>query len=307
MLVRTSKIAVVYMEGTPFQTQALTDVDLEVGAGEIVGLVGSTGSGKSTWMQTAAGLLDIHAGQVTYREDFDRKRLFTKIGLVFQMPEDQLFERTVLEDVSFGPRQLGWPVDRVVAASRTALTQVGLDPDTYGPRPPTSLSGGEKRRTAIAGILSMTPTLLLMDEPTAGLDAPGRNLFGQLVRSLHRAGTSVVLVTHDLEFLAGLATRIAIFRHGRKVADGPSREILGRADLLASHGLRAPLPVELLQKLKQRGLDVAIDALDVEEATRRIVAQLESSRTRPHPRAPRKESTVATGAGSTSGRKKKKK
>jgi len=258
------------MPGTPFQTRALSSVDLDIHAGEVLGLVGATGSGKSTFLQAICGLIDIAAGTVEYPGGFDAANLHSNVGMVFQMPEDQLFERTVLEDVSFGPRQLGWPSQRVADASRRALERVGLDPDTYGKRCPLTLSGGEKRRVAIAGILSMEPRLLLLDEPTAGLDCRGRRYLVDLITGLHREGTTIVIVTHDLEYLSGLATRVVVFQKGRVVSVGGPKEILGETEALRRAGLRAPVTAELLAALSGRGFSVPNGLLAVDETVQAI-------------------------------------
>lgn len=267
--VRAEGVAVVYLVGSPFETRALEGVTLELVPGEIIGLIGTTGSGKSTMLQVLAGILEIAEGRVVYPESFEQKRLWQKVGLLFQMPEDQLFEATVLDDVAFGPRRLGWEVERVEQSSREALRRVGL-PAGYEKRSPLELSGGEKRRVAVAGVLAMEPELLLLDEPTAGLDAAGRLLFAELLREVRGRGTTVALVSHDLDFLATVADRVAVFRDGALVAVGPMREILGSVELLTGAGLRAPFPVQLLAALRERGIAVEVGAVTAQEACAEI-------------------------------------
>lgn len=256
LIVRAQGLALLYMPGTPFQTQALKGVDLEIRRGEILGLIGATGSGKSSFLQAVAGLVDAEPGHLEYPEGFDREQLCTRIGMVFQMPEDQLCERFVIDDVLFGPNHLGWPIERARAAAEKALARVGLDPRVFGGRETAQLSGGEKRRVALAGVLSMEPTLLLLDEPTAGLDAPGQALLAKLVRELAKEGTTVVMVTHDLEMLVGLATRVGVFHQGKVVAAGPAQDILADVETLHAAGLKGPFAAEFSAALAGRGWKV---------------------------------------------------
>jgi len=246
----------VYMPGTPFETLALRGVDLELRAGEVLGLIGATGSGKSSFLQAVAGLVDTRAGTIEYRDDVDRARLCAKIGMVFQMPEDQLCERFVIDDVLFGPNHLGVEREAGRRAANRALERVGLDPVSFGSRETVMLSGGEKRRVALAGVLSMEPALLLLDEPTAGLDAPGQALLAKVVREVAKEGTGVVMVTHDLEMLVGLATRVGVFQGGRVVATGPAAEVLKDVSTLHAAGLKAPFAAELSAALAERGWKV---------------------------------------------------
>lgn len=255
-MVRAQGLALLYMPGTPFQTQALKGVDLEIRKGEVLGLIGATGSGKSSFLQAIAGLVDAEPGHLEYPEGFDRERLCEKIGMVFQMPEDQLCERFVIDDVLFGPKHLGWPIERARIAAEKALARVGLDPRTFGGRETAQLSGGEKRRVALAGVLSMEPALLLLDEPTAGLDAPGQALLARLVRELSKEGTTIVMVTHDLELLVGLATRVGVFHQGRVAAAGPASEVLSDVETLHAAGLKAPFAAEFSAALARKGWPV---------------------------------------------------
>jgi energy-coupling factor transport system ATP-binding protein len=270
MLVRTRSLNLVYMSSTPFETHALRDVSVEIRHGDLLGIVGSTGSGKSTFVQTIAGLLEKASGEISYREDFKTDRLFERIGLVFQMPEDQLFERTVFDDVAFGPRQLGWPADRVAQAVSRALAAVEVPYEAFSRRSPLALSGGEKRRVAIAGILAMEPTLLILDEPTAGLDSRGAHALERVLRGLHEAGTTIAVVSHDLDLLARLATRIVVFSAGRVAADGPPRQVLADAATLREAGIGPPLHVAVLAALAQKGWPVSTECLTLEEAVAAI-------------------------------------
>jgi energy-coupling factor transport system ATP-binding protein len=270
VLVTATDLSVVYMAGTPFEVRALAGVSLGIAPGEVLGVVGATGSGKSTLLAALAGLVDVAGGTIEYGEGIDRSRLHASIGMVFQMPEDQLFERTVMEDVSFGPRQLAWPPDRVYDSSRRAMERVGLDPAVFGSRPPAALSGGEKRRAALAGILSMEPAVLLLDEPTAGLDSRGQARLLDVIRGLNREGTTIAIVTHDLELLVGLATRVAVFEGGRLAALGPADEVLSGIPRLEALGLSAPFVAQVLSELARRGKTVDPRRLTVDAALEEI-------------------------------------
>lgn len=269
-LVRTRGMGVVYMPHTPFRTVALDGVSVSIEEGDLLGIVGATGSGKSTFVQALAGLLDSVSGEVDYREDFPLDRLYSKIGLVFQMPEDQLFERTVFEDVGFGPRQLGWASARVEEAVRRALAAVELPFEQFAHRAPLGLSGGEKRRVAIAGILAMEPALLVMDEPAAGLDGRGTRALESTLRRLHGAGTTIALVSHDLDLLARVATRVVVFSGGRVIADGPIAGTLADPDVMGRAGLEATFSARLLDELARRGWPVARGCMGVAQVAEAI-------------------------------------
>ena len=253
LLVQATGLELLYMPSTPFETLALRGVDLDIRRGEVLGLIGATGSGKSSFLQAVAGLVDVKPGHLRYQQGFDTGRLCARIGMVFQMPEDQLCERFVIDDVLFGPKHLGMPLERARAAAEKALARVGLEPRVFGGRETVQLSGGEKRRVALAGVLSMEPALLLLDEPTAGLDAPGQALLAKLVRDLSREGTTIVMVTHDLELLVGLATRVGVFQGGRVVTAGPTAQVLADVEALHAAGLNAPFAAELSAALALKG------------------------------------------------------
>lgn len=277
MPVSAEDVSVVYLPGSPFESRALDRVTLALEPGELLGLIGTTGSGKTTWLQVLAGLIEISSGRVVYPETWELKRIWHRLGLLFQMPEDQLFEPSVKEDVAFGPRRLGWSAEQVDEAVRTALAQVGLSED-FARRSPLELSGGEKRRVAVAGVLAMKPEVLLLDEPTAGLDAAGRLLFAALLGELRAHGTTVALVTHDLDFLATVASRVAVFRAGSLVALGPTTTILGSVEVLGEAGLKAPFPVQLLAALKERGFEMDTRAVTPEAACAEIARVMGRSR-----------------------------
>jgi len=272
-MIRCDHVTYVYGRGTPLEVQALTDVSLVIGAGELVGIIGATGSGKSTLVQHFNGLLRPTSGRVQvddvdiHARHVDRRRIRQQIGLLFQYPEHQLFEETVLDDVAFGPRNLGLPEAEAQARARGALEQVGLPPDRFGPRSPFGLSGGEMRRAAIAGVLAMEPRMLILDEPAAGLDPRGRHDLMEHIRRLHaRRGLTVALVTHSMDAVAQLCQRLLVLHQGRLVADGPTRAVFADVSRLDTVGLGLPQVTQLAGRLRDRGLAVRPDVLTVEEA-----------------------------------------
>ncbi len=272
----------VYLRGTPFEAVALRGVDLVVRRGECLGLVGPTGSGKSTLVQHFNGLLrptegrvvvdgvEVRPGSPTVR---DVRR---KVGLLFQYPEHQLFEATVFDDVAFGPRNLGLDPEEVAERVRESLQWVGLDPDRFGSRSPFSLSGGEMRRVAIAGVLAMRPQVLILDEPTAGLDPAGRREILARIRELHRkARLTVVLISHSMDDVARLCQRVVVLHQGLVFLDAPVREAFAQADRLRGIGLDVPRATDVLLRLRAAGLPVRCDRLTVEEACEEIVRVLQ--------------------------------
>jgi energy-coupling factor transport system ATP-binding protein len=271
----------VYLQGTPFESVALRGVDLVIRRGECVGLVGPTGSGKSTLVQHFNGLLrptegrvwvdglEVRPGSPAVRE------VRRKVGLLFQYPEHQLFEATVFDDLAFGPRNLGLSPEEVEERVRESLQWVGLDPDRFGSRSPFSLSGGEMRRVAIAGVLAMRPQVLVLDEPTAGLDPEGRREILGRVRDLHRkAGLTVVLISHSMDEVARLCQRVVVLHRGQVFLDAPVREAFAEADRLRSIGLDVPRVTDVLLRLRQAGLPVRCDRLTVQEACEEIIRVL---------------------------------
>ena len=276
MLIQIQALSHVYMPGTPLAHVALSEVDLEIGPGQSVGIVGPTGSGKSTLVQLIAGLLKPSSGQVALDgiAAHERKAVARaqrrRVGLAFQYPEDQIFEQTVYREVAFGPQNLGLAPADVASRVHGALEMVGLDPAAVEQRMPLTLSGGEMRRVALASVLSMRPEVLILDEPTAGLDPQGRHELIENIRSWPDAGLTLILVSHDLDELARLVERVLLLDAGRIVADGPARQILGDAELLRASGLDVPQPVALLRALQVAGWPVRTDRLLPEEAAAEI-------------------------------------
>jgi len=254
-----------YSPNSPFQATAIHDVTCTLNNGQFIGVVGHTGSGKSTLVQHLNGLLTPTAGKVLVdgldtADKASRKAIRQKVGLVFQYPEHQLFEETVEKDVAFGPKNLGLSDEEISRRVNKALTLVGLDPQEIGPRSPFELSGGQMRRAAIAGILAMEPEYLVLDEPTAGLDPMGRDSILNMVKALHAQGNvTVIMVSHSMDDISRLADRLIVMDHGALAADGSPREIFKQIDMMESIGLGVPQATKLCQLLRQQGIDMPDD------------------------------------------------
>jgi energy-coupling factor transport system ATP-binding protein len=280
-VIRCDGLTHVYQRGTPFETAAIDDVSLTIGAGEAVGIIGATGSGKSTLAQHFNALLRPTRGRV-YLDDVDiharavdRRRVRQQIALLFQYPEHQLFEETVAADVAFGPRNLGLEEDEVKQRVDGALRLVELDPARFGARSPFTLSNGEMRRTAIAGLLAMRPRMLILDEPTAGLDPAGRReILGHVGRLRREAGLTLVLISHSMDAIASLCERVVVLNRGRVTADGPVRSVFADAPGLEALGLGVPQAAQCVHRLSQAGWAVRLDVLSVDEARDAIVDTL---------------------------------
>ncbi len=272
MAIKVEHIDHIYGAGTAFEQYALRDVSFTIEDGEFVGLIGHTGSGKSTLIQHLNGLLRASSGQIyyngesIYEDGYDMKALRGKVGLVFQYPEHQLFEADVFSDVCFGPRNLGLSKEEIDARAREALEQVGLDEKFYG-QSPFELSGGQKRRVAIAGVLAMHPEVLILDEPTAGLDPRGRDEILEEISDLHqKKGMTVVLVSHSMEDMARYAGRLLVMNHGEKVFDGTPKEVFRHYRELEAMGLAAPQVTYIVHELREQGVEIPQDLATVEEA-----------------------------------------
>ena len=268
----------VYGADTPLAVHALNDVCLKIPDGQFIGIIGHTGSGKSTLMQHMNGLIRATGGHIyfngedIYDKDYDMKKLRSKVGLVFQYPEHQLFEIDVFSDVCFGPKNLGLDKKEVELRAYDALKKVGL-PDELFYQSPFELSGGQKRRVAIAGVLAMKPEVLILDEPTAGLDPKGRDDILGLVARLHaEQGMTVILVSHSMEDVARYVSRLVVMNHGEKVFDGTPREVFRHYKELEAMGLAAPQITYVVHALRERGIPVDEDITTVEEARDAILA-----------------------------------
>ncbi len=271
----------IYGENTELATAALKDINLVIGEGEFIGLIGHTGSGKSTLVQHLNGLLTPTHGAVYFHgqdicdKDYDRKELRSKVGLVFQYPEHQLFEITVFDDVCFGPRNLGLSSKEVELRAYEALKQVGVT-DDYFYRSPFELSGGQKRRVAIAGVLAMKPEVLILDEPTAGLDPKGRDeILGQIRKLKEETGMTIVLVSHSMEDVAEYVDRIIVMNQGSILFDDKPGEVFRNYEFLEQIGLAAPQMTYVMNRLKKEGFDLNTRATTIREAKEEILALFE--------------------------------
>ncbi len=282
MSIRAENLTYIYGAGTALEQYALKDVSFEIPDGQFVGLIGHTGSGKSTLIQHLNGLIKPAGGTIyydgtdIYSEGYSLKELRSKVGLVFQYPEHQLFEVDVFSDVCYGPRNLGLAKEEVDQRAREALKQVGLK-EKYWDQSPFELSGGQKRRVAIAGVLAMDPKVLILDEPTAGLDPKGRDEILEEIRQLHKErGMSIVLVSHSMEDIARYADRLMVMSHGEKVFDGTPREVFEHYRELEAIGLAAPQVTYIVHELKERGVPLDEGITTVEEAKEAVLGLLGS-------------------------------
>lgn len=282
MSIRAEHLNYLYGAGTVYEQYALKDVSFEISDGEFVGLIGHTGSGKSTLIQHLNGLLRAASGALyyngenIYQEGYDMKALRSKVGLVFQYPEHQLFEVDVFSDVCFGPKNQGLSREDVEQRAREALTQVGL-PERLWSQSPFELSGGQKRRVAIAGVLAMRPEVLILDEPTAGLDPKGRDEILDEISALHRdRHMTIILVSHSMEDVARYADRLMVMNQGEKLFDGPPKEVFRHYKELERIGLAAPQITYIVQELRENGVPISDDITTVEEAKQAILKLLHS-------------------------------
>ncbi len=272
MSILLNEVEYVYGKNTAFEKVALYGVNLTIEDGEFIGLIGHTGSGKSTLIQHLNGLLSPTSGGVYYNgqdindKDFSKKQLRGKVGIVFQYPEQQLFEATVQEDVKFGPKNLGLDPLEVDMRSYEALKQVGISDDLLDVSP-LALSGGQKRRVAIAGVLAMKPEVLILDEPTAGLDPVGREEILQLIRKLHKERKiTVIVVSHSMEDMGKYAERLIVMNGGTVAYDGTPGEVFSHYKELEKMGLRAPQVTYIMEGLAKRGVKLPHNAINVRQA-----------------------------------------
>lgn len=287
MLIETRNLSYVYMPGTPFQVEALKNITLGIEKGSFVGIIGETGSGKSTLVQHFNGLLKPTSGEVLvngksiWSQSIDLRRLRAKIALLFQFPEHQLFEETVFKDVAFGPRNAGLRGEELVCRVRMGLEMMGLDYEKYRQRSPFTLSGGEKRKVAMAGILAMLPEVIILDEPTAGLDPMGRRNLLQQIEKLHREKElTVILVTHNMEEIARLADKLFVLAGGEIVLQGTPGDVFACREQIKKIGLDIPSLSHLLQELKKKGKNIRTDFFTAEEAAAEILGRLAKGESR---------------------------
>ena len=278
MSIKLEHVNYIYSADTAYEKQALKDICLEIPHGQFVGIIGHTGSGKSTLIQHLNGLIRATSGTVYYNgeniyaDGYNMKELRSQVGLVFQYPEHQLFEVDVLKDVCFGPKNQGFSEKECEERDREALKLVGLK-EKYYEQSPFELSGGQKRRVAIAGVLAMCPKVLVLDEPTAGLDPKGRDEILDQIAYLHKTSDmTVILVSHSMEDIAKYVDRIIVMNHGEVMFDDVPKRVFSHYKELESVGLAAPQVTYIMHELKESGLDVSVHATTIEEAADEIMA-----------------------------------
>lgn len=277
MGLKLENVSYQYETGTAMEVMALQDINVELPDNQFIGLIGHTGSGKSTFVQLLNGLLLPSKGTIYFdgedisAENYDRRSLRANVGLVFQYPEHQLFETDVLTDVMFGPKNLGLSLEECKERAMEALKAVKM-PEGMWEQSPFDLSGGQKRRAAIAGVLAMRPRILVLDEPTAGLDPKGRDEILDMVSQMQKdMGMTVLLVSHSMEDVARYVDRIMVMNHGHLIFDDVPREVFTHVKELEEMGLAAPQMTYIMEYLREKGLSVSTDVLTVEEAAKEIV------------------------------------
>lgn len=284
MPIELSNVTYTYGKGTPFEKTALRDINVTIAEGSFVGIIGHTGSGKSTFVQHLNGLLNPTSGSVLIdgvnsgdkTEEAKQKR--HSVGMVFQYPEHQLFEETIADDIAFGPRNLGCAEEEVDSRVREAMAFVGLDYDTYANRSPFHLSGGQMRRVAIAGVIAMNPKYLILDEPSAGLDPFGREEIFQQIIDLHKKkGITVILVSHNMEDIARMADRLLVLDKGQIQLDGTPLDIFNNhREQLQQVGVDVPPVSMLIEYLRERGLSISNQVLTIDDAVQAVQAWKEA-------------------------------
>ncbi len=277
MSIEVKNLTYIYGENSVYERKALNDVSLTINEGEFIGIIGHTGSGKSTLIQHLNGLLKATSGDILYHgssiysQGFSMKNLRGKVGLVFQYPEYQLFETTVLRDVAFGPKNQGLGEEEAMKKAQEALLMAGIS-ESFWQMSPFELSGGQKRRVAIAGVLAMEPEILILDEPTAGLDPSGRReLFAQICALQKEKQITVVLVSHSMEDVADYVTRLVVMNEGKIMYDGNPASVFVRFKELEAAGLAAPQVTYLMHELKEKGFPVDTNVITIEQAKEEIL------------------------------------
>ncbi len=278
MSIKIENLAHIYMPRTPFEKKALDDVNLYIEDGEFIALIGHTGSGKSTLIQHLNGLLEPSSGKIIVDDiDITEKGvklsdIRKKVGLVFQYPEYQLFEETIEKDIAFGPTNLGLNQDEILLRVKRAMEMVGLDYEKYKDVSPFELSGGQKRRVAIAGVIAMEPKILILDEPTAGLDPKGREDILAQIKKLHdEYKMTIILVSHSMEDVGKLAKRIIVMNHGKVALQGEPKDVFKEIDILEEIGLGVPQVTYLMRELRRRGFDVSDEVFTVEQGKKELL------------------------------------
>lgn len=283
MIIKIENLNYIYNPGTPFEKMALKDINLDLSRGDFIGLIGHTGSGKSTLVQHLNGLIKPTSGKIIVdgiditSKDTDLRKIRQKVGLVFQYPEHQLFEETVYKDIAFGPKNLELEEEEIETRVKKAMELVGLDYNSLKDRSPFELSGGQKRRVAIAGVLAMKPEVLVLDEPTAGLDPRGRDeVLGRIQGLYEEEGITIILVSHSMEDIARLVNRIVVMHEGKIAMEGSSKEVFKQAEKLEQMGLGIPQITTFMRQYKRKGNEVRDDIITVEEAKEEILKLIRS-------------------------------
>ena len=273
MSIKLSNVNYTYMKDTPFEKTGIKNINLEISAGEFVAIIGHTGSGKSTFVQHLKGLLTPDSGTVIIDDvNINQNTAFAKaaknkVGIVFQYPEQQLFEETVYKDVTFGPKNMGMPEEKLENIAKQSLEFVSLDYEKYKNRSPFQLSGGQMRKVAIAGVIALKPQYLILDEPAAGLDPVGRDdLFEKISKLYQKTGMTVILISHNMDDVARLAKRLIVMNNGEISIDDKPEQVFKYKEKLVAAGLALPQITELLSKLKQQGLAVEENIIKLDDA-----------------------------------------
>ncbi len=270
-----------YSANSPYETRALKDVNLTINEGDFLGIVGHTGSGKSTFIQHLNGLIRVQEGEIEVfdikltnakKPKPDLRKLRSHVGMVFQYPEYQLFEETVYKDVAFGPKNLGLSQEEINDRVKEAIELVGLDYEKYKDRAPFELSGGQKRRVAIAGIIAMKPKVLILDEPTAGLDPSGKEQILSLIKNLkEKCSPTIIVISHDIDEITRFANRLVVFNDGKVAFDEPMKELFKHQQELVEMGLDIPLAIKIANELKAKGIKLGENIVTMSDLLREIV------------------------------------
>lgn len=285
MSIKIENLVHVYMPKSPFEKVALNNVNIEINKGEFVALIGHTGSGKSTLIQHMNGLLKPTSGKIIVdgqditKEGVKLTDIRKKVGLVFQYPEYQLFEETIEKDIEYGPRNLGLEQEEITRRVKKAMNMVGLDYETYRNKSPFDLSGGQKRRVAIAGVIAMEPQILILDEPTAGLDPKGRDDILEQIKILHdEYKMTIILVSHSMEDVGKLAERIIVMNNGEVALEGTPSEVFKEVETLERIGLAVPQVTYLMRALRQKGFDVSDEIYTISQGKEELLRLLKEVR-----------------------------
>ena len=280
MPIAVENVSYTYLPGTPFEHRALKDVSFTIEDGEFVGIIGHTGSGKSTLIQIISSLIPQTAGRVLIdgvdysQKDADKKKLRRTVGVVFQYPEYQLFEETIAKDIAYGPRMTGIPEEELENRTQVAMELVGMDYETYKDKSPFELSGGQKRKIAIAGVLAMEPKILIMDEPIAGLDPLGRESLMDLVKNLNDCGMTILMISHNMDGLAEYASRILVMNQGELMMNGTPREVFREHEALRTAGLDLPEAGQLVEALRAKGIAISEENIRFDEVKEELIRML---------------------------------